>query len=259
LYCPQFLVKSQLHFFKRYTTKFLAKARAIATHSAFSKTAIAEQYKIDGQSIHVIPKTVAGIFQPIDRKEKEKIKEKYAEGKEYFLFTGNLVSRNNLLNLLKAFSFFKKRQKSNMLLLMAGDQAGNDEAFITGLKTFKFRDEVKLLGPLSQKELAGVTAAAYAFVYPVLFEDFALRALEAMQCEVPVITTDAAAFTQLCADAALYANPHDFNDIADKMMTLFKDEQKRKQLIDAGKQRVREFDHGNRSDLMWQLISAVIK
>ena len=67
----------------------------------------------------------------MDWEEKELIKEKYADGKAYFLFSGDINQRSNLINLLKAFSFFKKRQKSNMLLLIAGNA---DEAFKKELK-----------------------------------------------------------------------------------------------------------------------------
>ena len=45
------------------------------------------------------------LFKPIDWKEKETIKEKYAEGKEFFLFTDAIGAENNLIALLKAFSF----------------------------------------------------------------------------------------------------------------------------------------------------------
>ena len=67
--------------------------------------------------LHVINPGIDEIFKPLDWEEKEIIREKYAEGKAYFLFSGDINRRSNLINLLKAFSFFKKRQKSNMMLL----------------------------------------------------------------------------------------------------------------------------------------------
>ena len=146
-----------------------------------------------------------------------------------------------------------------MKLLILVTQASNDASFTTGLKSFKFRDEVKLLRYLSNGELARITAAAYAFVYPVLFQDLALRTLEAIQCEVPVIAANSTAFRELFGEAVLYANPNDFNDIADKMMTLFKDEQKRMKLITVGKQQPKGFSIEKTADLLWQFISHAIE
>src|ERR1035437_3170042 len=110
----------------KFTSKSLKKAQVIVTGSEFSKKEIIENYKIDKNKIDAVYKGVDEIFQPIIFEEKEKIKEQYADGNEYFFtclpagrFTGTIKRENNLLNLLKAFSVFKKMQKSNMQLLIA--------------------------------------------------------------------------------------------------------------------------------------------
>ena len=240
IYTPQFFPKKQLHLFKKSMPKFLLKAKNIVTLSEFSKSAINEKYKIAEEKISAVYPGVNEIFKHITYDVKEMIREKYTEGKEYFLYTGAVHPAKNLVNLLKAFSFFKKRQKSNMQLLIAGHVDDNYVEFTNGLKTFKFRNEVKLLGLLPPEELAEITAAAYAFVYPSLYEDFALPALQAMQCGVPVIVSNTGALPEISGNAALYANPADFNDIAEKMMLLFKDENKKKQLVDKGIVRAKE-------------------
>ena len=231
--------------------KFLLKAKNIVTFSQFSRLAIIEKYKTGEEKIDTVYPGVSENFKPIDESVKEQIKEKYTEGKEYFLYSGVIHPRKNLVMLLKAFSFFKKRQKSNMQLVITGQDDGSYEEFTTGLKTFKFRDEVKLLGPLPQEELILITAAAYAFVYPSLYEDFALPPLQAMQCGVPVIASNTGALPEICDEAALYANPSDFNDIAEKMMLLFKDENIKKNLAEKGILRAQEFNLEKAIGLLW--------
>lgn len=254
---PLLPAKSHLRFYKRFTPKFLAKAKMVITPSAFSKEALIKQYKTDEQKIDVVYNAISETYHPITFGQKELIKEKYAEGKEYFLFAGRLAPQNNLVNLLKAFSFFKKRQKSNMQLLIAA--SGNDEVFNTALRTFKFRNEVKLLTDLSSAALTDITAAAYAFVSPVFIEGFALSPLEAMRCEVPVVCSNTGTLTELCGDAALYVNPADFNDIAEKMMLLFKDENKRRELIKAGRVWSGQYSWDKSAGLLWQSLSRAIK
>ncbi len=251
---PQFFKKDKLRFYKKFTAKFLAKAGSLATVSESSKTVMVDQYKINAGKVDVVYGGIDDIFRPISAEEKEIIKETYADGKEYFLFTGNIDLRNNLMNLLKAFSFFKKRQKSNMMLLIAGQQDENYEQFTKDLKTFKFRNEVRQLGELPKEELTKITAAAYAFVYPSFYEDFAIPPLQAMRCEVPVITSNTGSLQELCGEAALYAVPADFKDIAEKMMLVFKDENKAKELIKAGKTQVQRYHWDKTASLLWQTI-----
>jgi len=248
---PELLKRSQARFYKKYTGAFLAKAKSIATISDFSRSLIADRYKINAEEIAVIKLVIGDIFKPIDWEEKELIKEKYAEGKAYFLFSGDINQRSNLINLLKAFSFFKKRQKSNMLLLIAGNA---DEAFKTALKTYKLRGEVKLLEDLTKEDLAKITAAAYALVYPVLYTDLALPALQAVQCAVPVITADTAALSSVFGKAVLYVNPGDHEDIAEKMMLVFKDEDKANKLVKTGNELLQQHEPGKTADLLMQCI-----
>ena len=138
-----------------------------------------------------------------------------------------------------------------MLLLIAGNA---DETFKKELKSYAFRNEVKLLENLSREELAKITAAAYALVYPVLHDELAISPLQAMQCGVPVVCSNAGALPSICGDAALYANAGDFKDIAEKMMLIFKDEDKAKALVLAGKMQLQQYDWDKTTDLLMQCI-----
>jgi glycosyltransferase involved in cell wall biosynthesis len=251
LQSPQSLKKPLLRFYKKFTPAFLAKAKSIATVSDYSRSVIIDQYKISAEEVVVINPGINEIFKPVNLKEKEIIKEKYAEGKAYFLFSGNFDQYSNLINLLKAFSIFKKRQKSNMMLLITGKA---DDAFKKELKTYTFRREVILLENLAKEEQAKITAAAYAMLYPVLYADFALSPLQAMQCGVPVITSNTGALPSICGEAALFTNPYDFKDIAEKMMLVFKDEDKTKELVKAGEKRLQLYQWDKAADLLMHSI-----
>ena len=238
-------------FYKKLTPAFLAKAKSIVTVSGFAKSVLIDHYKINADRVDVICPGVDEIFKPMDWDEKEVIKEKKADGKAYFLFSGDINSNSNHINLLKAFSFFKKRQKSNMMLLIAGRA---DEQFVKDLKTYKFRDEVKLLENLSTEELAKITAAAYAMVYPVFYSDLALPALQAMKCNTPLIVSNTCALPSICGNATLYCNPGDFKDIAENLMLVFKDEDKVKELVAAGKVQIQKHNWENAAAKLMQSI-----
>jgi glycosyltransferase involved in cell wall biosynthesis len=159
------------------------------------------------------------------------------------------------LNLLKAFSLFKKWQQSNMKLLIVGRTAWDHEEILEKIKTYKYREDVVLLGYVTDEQLARITGAAYALVYPSFFEGFGLPIVEAMQSGVPVITSNNSSMPEIGGDAALYADPSEPDAIAKHMLELYKNESYRSDLIGAGKTQAAKFSWDRAADELWQNIS----
>lgn len=254
LHYPSFIPGSHLFYLKHFTPRFLQKARSIATVSEFSKKDILDHYGVSPGKIDVVYSSAKEIFVPLDASQKASIKEKYTRGREFFLYTGAIHPRKNLFNLLKAFSLLKKKLKSNICLVLAGRLAWKYQSFTSSLKTYKYREDVILTGYLPESELALVTGAAYALVYPSLWEGFGVPVIEALRCEVPVITSFGSAMQEIAGDAALYANPESFHDLADKMILLYKDENLRASLVNKGKQVEPEYSWDRTAGLLWQSI-----
>lgn len=252
IHYPSFINRSHLLYYRHFTPKFLEKAKAIATVSAFSKKDIINNYKIDEEKITVVYSAAKAIFQPVALTVKEQTRDKYTAGKNYFVYVGSIHPRKNLMQLLKAFSVFKKRQKSDWKLVLAGRLAWKYERFTESLKSYKYRDDVVLTGYVEEQELVNITGSAYAMVYPSVFEGFGVPVIEAMRCHVPVITSVNSSMQEIAGDAALFANPADHSDIADKMMLIYKDESLRNRLIQKGIEREKEFSWDKTAELLWQ-------
>ena len=258
LHYPSFIPKSHLLYYKRYTPKMLAKAKAIATVSAYSKNDIIEQYGIAADKINIVYSAAKEIFRPLNDEEKRATKAKYTSGKEYFVYAGAIHPRKNLVNLLKAFSLFKKRQQSSMKLVLAGRLAWKYESFVQNLKTYKYRNDVVMTGYVEEEEIRKLVGAAYAMVYPSLFEGFGVPVLEAMQCDVPVITSVSSSMQEIAKEAALYADPESPADIAEQMMIVYKNEKLRKQLIEKGKAICHEYNWNEVAEYLWQCVEKAI-
>lgn len=141
-----------------------------------------------------------------------------------------------------------------MKLVIAGRLAWKTEEFTKLLSTFKFRQDVVLTGYIDRQELALLTASAYAIVYPSYFEGFGVPPLEALQCGVPAIVSNTSAMPEVGGDAYLYVNPESVEDIADKMMLIYKDEALRSRLIVNGTERVKLYNWNAAAEKMWQCI-----
>jgi glycosyltransferase involved in cell wall biosynthesis len=254
LHYPAAIKKAHLLFYKRYTPKFLAKAGSVATVSRFSKEDILEQYPVEPGRIDIVYNGVNEIFQPLDDEEKIAVKTAYTDGKEYFVYTGSIHPRKNLINLLKAFSVFKKRQQTNMKLVLTGRLAWKYESFKEDLRSYKYRNDVVMMGYVDQETLSRVIGAAWGMVYPSLWEGFGVPVLEAMRAGVPVITSVASAMEEVAGEAALYADPEDHKAIGEKMMLLYKDENLRKELIKKGTATAAQYNWERTAGLLWNCI-----
>jgi glycosyltransferase involved in cell wall biosynthesis len=245
-------------FLKYYTPRYLKAASRIVTVSEFSRNDIMKQYGISRDRISVIPNGAREIFSPLNVEEKEAVRQQYSEGKQYFIYSGSIHPRKNLISLLKAFSRFKKRQKSNWKLVLAGRLAWKNEPFLASLKTYKYREDVVMTGYVDEQELARLTGAAYAMVYPSLWEGFGMPVIDAMRSGVPVITTSGSAMEEVGGSAAMYAHTADPQDLGEKMMTLYKDEQLRARLVEAGLRRAMEYDWNKSAERMWDEIRKLL-
>ena len=242
LHYPGFMPKSQYWFYKQYTPQFIRKAKRIITVSTFSKNDILEQYPFAKDKIDVVYNAADPAFRPISWAEKEQWKESFSGGREYFLYLGSIHPRKNLINLLKAFSGFKKRQKTNMQLIIAGRMAWQHEDFTKALSTYKFRDDVKLTGYVTQSDLVRLMGSAYALVYPSVWEGFGMPVLEAMQAGVPVICSTTSALPEIAGEAALYFDPMNPEDIGRQMAKVYKDEIARSLMIVRGLEKAGTFN-----------------
>jgi glycosyltransferase involved in cell wall biosynthesis len=83
------------------------------------------------------------------------------------------------------------------------------------------------------------------FIYPSTYEGFGLPPLEAMACGCPVIVSDIPPLKEVCGEAALYCNPDEPADIAQKMVQLSEDTVLRNDLVSKGNERVKKYTWRN--------------
>lgn len=222
-----FKFRSYLRYF---TPKFAEKAKSIVTVSNFSKSEIEKFYRTSAEKIHVIYNGANSLYRPLTFEEKQLIKEKYAHGCEYFVFAGALHPRKNIGNLLKAFALFKRKQRSNMKLLIVGRYAWNSEEIKEIFEQHPYREDVIQYDYMQVEELSQVIGAAYALTFVSLYEGFGIPVLEALNCQVPVIAAYGSSLNEVAGNCALFADPNDIHAISHQMCVLYKEEGLRKEL-----------------------------
>lgn len=206
------------YFFRRWYSKCLFEvirrnATAVITVSHFSAREIAKYSQISPDRIICIHNGVDDSWRTT------KAIVRTSERTPYFVYVGNIKPHKNLLRLISAFSRLTEILPHNLILV------GRTDGFIVGDETSKLlaaklKNRVRYTGLVSEFELRQLLANADGLVFPSLYEGFGLPALEAMAIGCPVIASQTTALPEVCGNAALYVDPLDEKDIAEKMRRL---------------------------------------
>lgn len=259
LHYPTFIRKLDFYHYKKYTPLYARKARRVIAVSDFTRSDIIEKLHIPEDKIDVVYNGAHSAYRPLSYEVCETVRARYTGGEEYFLFTGAIHPRKNIINLLKAFVKFKRRQRSRIKLVIVGRMAWKVEEIEKIKRLMPFKDDVIWAGYLNVEALAEVTAAAYAMVYPSLFEGFGIPILEAMSCHVPVIVSNSSSMPEVAGEAGLLVDPESPDDIAAKMMMIYKDENLRQQLIEAAKIQKDKFSWDRSAERLWECMMKAVQ
>jgi glycosyltransferase involved in cell wall biosynthesis len=100
---------------------------------------------------------------------------------------------------------------------------------------------LRLLGRVSDDDLAKLLAGAVCFLFPSRIEGFGLPAVEAMTHGCPVIASTSPCLPEICADGALYADPDSPQEWAETVRMIHIDPQLRQRLAERGRRRAARF------------------
>jgi glycosyltransferase involved in cell wall biosynthesis len=148
--------------------------------------------------------------------------------REHFLYVGDGEPRKNVGTLLAAYELYRESTESPLSLVLAGSVTATLPGIIVAHRP-------------TPERLAELYRGAVALVHPSLYEGFGLTALEAMAAGVPVVAADAPGVSEVCGDAACYADPHSPGSFAAAMARVAEDAAFRADLAERGRRRAAEF------------------
>lgn len=147
-------------------------------------------FKITNE-IEVIPNFID--LEKFKKQKKDHFKKAICpNGESLIVHTSNFREVKRVLDVVKIFNNIVKEIPAKLLMIGDGPERDNAE---TLCRELQIQDDVRFLGKLEAVE--EVLSVADLFLMPSEKESFGLAALEAMACEVPVISTNTGGLPEL--------------------------------------------------------------
>lgn len=179
--------------------------------------------------IHDIDNPIAPGFFEVERSERPGT-----------LFSAALICpRKNTLCLVDAFANLLRRGvEANLQLAGSAPDPDYQRQVEERIRFHKLEDRIRLLGRLTTDQVREQLAIASAFVLVSLEENSPMGIEEAMAAGVPVVTSNRCGMPYMVrdGDSGYLVDPHDSDDIADRLEDLLSDDTRRASMGEKSRQ-----------------------
>jgi glycosyltransferase involved in cell wall biosynthesis len=228
--------------FKR---RFAGQAREAAERSdlviavsEFTARQVHDLLGVPRDRVRVIPH---GVSPRRPRPDEAPVREKL------ILHVGAIQRRKNLVRLIEAF----ERTDPGWRLALAGSFGYGSEETLHRIECSPRKQDVRILGYVSQTQLDDLYARAAVLAFPSLDEGFGMPILDAMAAGVPVLTSNRSATAEVSGDAALLVAPEDTGSIVEALRRLTTEQTLREELIARGSRRAALFTWEKAIEATW--------
>ena len=229
--------------YRRWNVPIVVKfAKHILTVSDFEKDKIVKYFGFNNQLVSTAYNGVGNHFKTItDKNELARVKKIYNLPDDYLFYLGNTDPKKNVVGVLKALSILKSQGLLKSKLVMFDINREFINEIMKQINDTTLMEDIVFCDYVPNVDLPAIYSQANLFLYPSIRESFGIPLLEAMACGTPIITSNTSSMPEVAGNAAVFVNPFEANEIANAIIELQKNPEKRQELIHNGKKRVDHF------------------
>jgi len=226
---PETHPRERVMYFNRYFWRRLPRVARFLTVSDFTRRELIELCGVAPERVRTTHLACEGGFwRPRSQAAVRSFRARRGLPEEYFLFVGSGDPRKNLSIIPPALEAAGLAQP----LVVIGWEGWAQPP-----------GNVRMLGYVSDEELACAYSGALALVFPSLYEGFGLPLVEAMACGCPLIVSGRTSLPEVAGDAALYFDePRSVEVVAAQLRRAVEDISLRQELSARGLAQSRRFD-----------------
>jgi len=182
----------------------------------------------------------------------EKVLKKYGITKNFILSVGSMYEHKNVEGLIGMYKILKRKYgyDGQLVLVSKKDKfseryyrAVQEEGLDKSILFLAFRDpKAKSDIVVTDEEIIALRMTADAYVMAAFKEGFSLTALEGMAAGLPAALSDIDCHREVYGDSILYFDPHDHEDIAEKVNLLLTNDTMKSEYIKKGFEQVGKYD-----------------
>lgn len=217
-------------------------ADAIITVSESARRDILTLTGVPAERVHVIHEAAAPVFRPIrDRALLEEVRQRYDLAERFILYVGTIEPRKNLPRLIEAYGRLHHTGDLPHQLVCVGGRGWGYEEVQRRIDALELDCAIRFTGYVPFGDLASLYNLSEIFVFPSLYEGFGLPVIEAMACGTPVIAACNSSLGEIADGAVETVDPMETDAIADAILRLCCDGERRRELGQAGLARAQAF------------------
>tara|TARA_B100000900_G_scaffold382053_1_gene368948 strand:- start:4626 stop:6356 length:1731 start_codon:yes stop_codon:yes gene_type:complete len=199
-------------------------SEAVISVSSFVKRDIIAQYGVKPESVTSIWNIPSG--SPTDQLSKSKVDRilrKMGIDFEYLFFPSHGWPHKNHLKLVEAFPFIQE-SIPDLRMIFTGGKFDQEHPAAKKIRSLGLEEFILHIGYRTPTEIRCLYERTKALVYPSLFEGFGMPVAEAIESGVPVFCSDIEPLVEIGGEAVVTFDPCSSNDIADKVLSVLRDD-----------------------------------
>jgi len=203
------------------------------------------QNSIDPSRVFVTHLAASELFYPCCNSEEITIVKKKFQIPDvpYILSLNTLEPRKNIAHTIRCFVKLVEQEKiKDLCLVIVGRKGWGYDDIFNEQSNFAFlKERIIITGYVANEYLAALYSGAIAFVFPSFYEGFGLPPLEAMQCGVPVITSNVSSLPEVVGDAGIMISPSDADGFCQAMLEIYHNSSLRKEMSGKSIEQAKKF------------------
>jgi len=217
------------------------KASLVICESNYVKQDVIRFLKVPDRKIKVLPAPPPRYIREVKISEDklEQVRGKYSLPSQYLFYPAQFWYHKNHIKLLESIKLIKSKYNISIPVIFVGSKKNNFENVMKKIHELGLSKQIKYLGYVPQEDMPYLYKLSTALVMPTLFESVSIPIWEAFYLGVPVVSSNVCALPEQVGDAGLLFDPNNIEDMAEKILTIWTNEELRIKLSQRGYERVK--------------------